>query len=81
MSNYKTFHTCFILSKGFFPACTPGKVFLFKMKYAAYGFFVLCWSDLYRLISLNVLHGWSREQKNEQQNNAPNPKKQCSCRL
>ena len=23
----------------------------------------------------NVLHGWSREQKNEQQNNAPNPKK------
>ena len=29
----------------------------------------------------NVLHGWSRGQKNEQQNNAPNPKKQCSCRL
>ena len=23
----------------------------------------------------NVLHGWSRRQKNEQQNNAPNPKK------
>ena len=29
----------------------------------------------------NVLHGWSRGQKNEQQNNVPNPKKQCSCRL
>ena len=29
----------------------------------------------------NVLHGWSREQKNEQHNNAPNPTKQCSCRL
>ena len=29
----------------------------------------------------NVLHGWSRGQKNEQQNNAPSPKKQCSCRL
>ena len=29
----------------------------------------------------NFLHGWSREQKNEQQNNDPNPKKQCSCRL
>ena len=30
-----------------------------------------------------VLHGWSRGQKNEQQNNAPNPKKQqqCICRL
>ena len=29
----------------------------------------------------NVLHGWSRGQKNEQWNNVPNPKKQCSCRL
>ena len=29
----------------------------------------------------NALHGWSTEQKNEQQNNAPNPTKQCSCRL
>ena len=29
----------------------------------------------------NVLHGWSREQKNKQQNNVPNPTKQCSCRL
>ena len=29
----------------------------------------------------NVLHGWSREQKNEQPNNAPSPKNQCSCRL
>ena len=29
----------------------------------------------------NVLHGWSTEQKNEQQSNALNPKKQCSCRL
>ena len=28
-----------------------------------------------------VFHGWSREQKNEQQNNAPSPKKKCSCRL
>ena len=28
-----------------------------------------------------VLHGWSRGQKNEQQNNAPNAIKQCSCRL
>ena len=25
MNNYKTFHTCFIPSKGFFPACTLGK--------------------------------------------------------
>ena len=29
----------------------------------------------------NVLYGWSRGQKNKQQDNAPNPKKQCSCRL
>ena len=30
----------------------------------------------------NVLHGWSRGQKNEQQNNVHSPKKkQCSCRL
>ena len=30
----------------------------------------------------NVSHGWLRGQKNEQQKNAPNPKKkQCSCRL
>ena len=29
----------------------------------------------------NVLHGWSREVKSEQQNNTTNPKKQCSCRL
>ena len=28
-----------------------------------------------------ALHGWSRGQKDEQPNNAPNPKKQCSCRL
>ena len=31
-------------------------------------------------IVCNVLRGWSREQKNDQQNNAPNPKKQCRCR-
>ena len=29
----------------------------------------------------DVLHSWSRGQKNEQQKNAPSPKKQCSCRL
>ena len=29
----------------------------------------------------NVLHGWSRGQKNEQQNNAPNPKKTMNQRL
>ena len=29
----------------------------------------------------NVSHGWSRGQKNEQQNNVPSPKKQCSYRL
>ena len=29
----------------------------------------------------NVSHDWPREQKTEQQKNAPNPKKQCSCRL
>ena len=28
-----------------------------------------------------VCNGWSRGQKNEQQNNIPNPKKQCCCRL
>ena len=38
------------------------------------------WSDLHRL-QIYVLHGWSSGQKNEQQNNAPSPKKQCSCRL
>ena len=26
----------------------------------------------------SVLHGWSREQKNEQQHNAPSPKKPCT---
>ena len=29
----------------------------------------------------NVLHSWWRGQKNEQKNNALNPKKQCNCRL
>ena len=29
----------------------------------------------------NVLHGWSRRQQNEQQQNAPSPKKHCTCRL
>ena len=29
----------------------------------------------------NVLHGWSRGQKNEQPNNDPSSRKQCSCRL
>ena len=29
----------------------------------------------------NVLRGWSRGQNNEQQNNVPSPKRQCSCRL
>ena len=29
----------------------------------------------------SVSHDWSREQKNEQQNSVPSPKKQCSCRL
>ena len=27
MNKYKKFRTCFILSKGLFPACTPGKVY------------------------------------------------------
>ena len=31
--------------------------------------------------AMSILHGWSREQKNEQQNNVPSPTKQCSCRL
>ena len=38
------------------------------------------WSDLHRLQNY-VSHGWSSGRKNEQQNNAINPKKQCSCRL
>ena len=32
-------------------------------------------------IVYNVLKGWSRGQKNEQENNVPSPEKQCSCRL
>ena len=32
-------------------------------------------------VTCTVLHGWWREQKNEQQNNVPSPKKQRSCRL
>ena len=30
--------------------------------------------DAYGITICNVLHGWSRGQKNEQQNNAPDPK-------
>ena len=29
-------------------------------------------------ISYNYVHGWLRGQKNKQQNNSPNPKKQCT---
>ena len=42
----------------------------------------ICWLQLPgRLHRLQRLHGWSRGQKNEQENNAPSPKKQCRCRL
>ena len=49
----------------------------------------ICLSNLFTVglsfratcIIYNILHGWSRGQNSEQQNNAPRYKKQCSCRL
>ena len=75
----QTFHTCFIPSKGLFPAL-PGSFIFVRNEMCC--LLLLC-SVLRRLqcTVCNVLHDWSREQKNEQRNNIPTQKKQCSCKL